>query len=79
MLTKLKAVVNGPDPQVLEALSYLLQEAQAGRITGLAYVALKPGLDFTANVVGDARKSPVLALGLASSLALEVGKLVNAP
>lgn len=38
--------------ETVAALEALLQEAQAGKITGLAYVAIHQGGDFTADAVG---------------------------
>lgn len=77
MVRYLKIVKAAPDSQVVEALSLLLQEAKAGRITGLAYVTMESGHNFSADVVGRCRRSPLLALGITKALEEAVAELVG--
>lgn len=75
MVIPLNVVKAAPDSRVIEALQQLLLEAKAGRITGLAYVALEPGHGFTADVLGSVVESRVLALGITQVLKETVLKL----
>lgn len=75
MVCHLKLVKSAPDSEVIKALTLLLQEAQAGRITGLAYVTLETGSGFSADVIGQCRSSKLLSLGLARALEEAVSKL----
>ncbi len=77
MVCYLKIVKSEPDLQVVEVLQLLLQEAKAGRITGLAYATLEDGHRFTADVVGRCRTSPLLAIGLTRVLEEATSKLVE--
>lgn len=58
-----KLVPSTVSKETVETLAALLQEARAGKITGLTYVALEPGRRFSSDVVGTARATPVFALG----------------
>jgi hypothetical protein len=68
VVVPLKLVEAAPDSQVIAALRLLLAEAEAGRITGLAYVTLESGSGFSADVVGACRRSRLLSLGIAKAL-----------
>lgn len=57
--------VNQDTIQVLERL---LQEARAGRILGLAYVALHHQHEYSADMVGSALESPLLSRGICRAL-----------
>ena len=57
------------DQSTVDALKNLLEEAQRGRIVGLAYIALKRGPDYSADVVGAALQHPLLTRGIAGALA----------
>jgi hypothetical protein len=56
----------------VEALKYLLREAEAGRVTGLAFVVLHAGPDFSTGVIGRARHSPTLTRGMIQVLDDEI-------
>lgn len=77
MLKKLQLVPQRPDPQVLETLYHLVEEAKAGRITGLAYITLEHGDRYTADVVGRARRSPLLTLGITKALEDAVAEIIG--
>lgn len=64
----LRLVEYAADPELVRVLSQLLQEAKDGRVNGFAYVAIEPGYKFTADVLGSAKKSPFLALGMIKAL-----------
>lgn len=44
----------------VEALTYLLREAQEGKITGLAFVAMRPGQALESDATGTALGFPIL-------------------
>jgi hypothetical protein len=77
--TPLKVVKNLPDQQVLDALLHLVEEARAGRIHGLAYVALEPGRHYSADAAGTARTDPLTALGVTKALEIALARLVTTP
>ena len=56
------------DAELVCALTFLLEAAKAGRIIGLAYVALHPGQEFSGEVIGTCRNSPLVARGLCRAL-----------
>lgn len=63
--------------ETVNELVALLQEARAGELVGLAYVAMHPGQVYTANVVGKAEKSPVFTLGAIQTLTAYLLTLVT--
>lgn len=54
----------GVSADMLQAGEYLAQEIRAGRIIGLAWVALKPGREYEADCAGEARREPAYTQGL---------------
>jgi hypothetical protein len=62
--------------RLVEALRYLLREAEAGRVTGLAFVALHAGPEFSTGVIGRARHSPTLTRGMVHVLEDEIRKIL---
>lgn len=56
------------DEETVTALTQLLEAAQAGRIVGIAYVALHHGPDYSGDVVGHAKSHPIFTLGIARAL-----------
>jgi hypothetical protein len=66
-----KLALVGPriDRETLEALEQLVADAKAGRIVGLAYVALHAGTDYSGDVVGRAKAHPIFTLGVCRALA----------
>lgn len=75
MVRHLQAIKAIPDSEVVDTLSSLLQEALAGKITGLAYVALERSEEHSADVVGRARTAPLIGLGLARALEHKLARL----
>lgn len=59
--------------ETVEALSLLLSQAQAGQITGLAYVALHKGHEYSADSVGRCQDLPALTRGMLCDLSEEIG------
>lgn len=49
--------------ETVDALLALLAEARAGRIIGLAYVAIHPRREYSADILGAARQSPTFIRG----------------
>lgn len=78
MAADLRVVGGTTDADVISALVSLLRDAEAGRINGLAYVALAPGRDLIADIAGQARRDPVRTLGAMRVLELKVVLLVKA-
>jgi hypothetical protein len=64
-------------PETIEALAQLLEDARAGRIIGLAWVARHRGSDFTVDAAGAAKKDPTTTRGMVQVLDDELGKLIN--
>lgn len=54
----------GISADMLQAVEYLVQEIRAGRIIGLAWVALRPGREYEADAAGEARREPAYTQGL---------------
>ena len=61
----------------VDALRYLLREAEAGRITGLAFVAIQIGHDYSTGVIGRARYTPTLTRGMIHVLEDEVRAILH--
>lgn len=64
----LKLIKPRVDAETVETLQGLLREAEAGRIVGLAYVALCRQNQYQGDLVGTAKTSPLLARGLCRAL-----------
>lgn len=60
------------DEDVIDSLIWLLAEAVAGRITGLAYGALAPGKDFYFETAGEAHRDPLRTIGILQTLSQEL-------
>ena len=54
--------------ETITELETLLAEAKTGQLTGLAYVALHRGADFSYNARGRARRTPTHTLGALGKL-----------
>jgi hypothetical protein len=74
VVIELHAVEREPSEDVVEVLTRLLIAAKAGEVTGLAYVLLKPGGGYSADVVGSVISQPLLALGVAKALEIALTK-----
>lgn len=61
----------------MEALSRLLAEAEAGEITGIAFVVIKIGGSYSGDVAGRLRTIPVYTLGLLKTLETMVLQLIQ--
>ena len=62
-----------PSKETIEVLTALLSEARAGKIIGLAYVAVHKQAEFSADLTGTAKTSPLLTLGMLEILKRRVG------
>lgn len=49
--------------ETIAALTHLLQEARAGHVIGLAYIALHNGVSYSADVAGAARIYRTITMG----------------
>lgn len=59
------------------AVDYLKQEITAGRIVGLAWVAIHPGQEYTVDFAGEARRVPTFARGTLNDLDDQLAHLVR--
>lgn len=55
MSAVLSVVLSKPDDRVIEALTYLLDQAKAGRVTWLAYSCGR-GTEYSADIVGQTNR-----------------------
>ena len=68
----LHIVEPAPDPDTVATLTSLLEQAKAGRMVGVAYVAMYRGGRFDGDVLGLAREDQIRTLGLISALQLKI-------
>ena len=61
-----------PSDDLVETLEYLLHEARAGRVIGLAYGAILKRRAFFVDAAGEAHRNPVFGIGIANVLACEL-------
>ena len=64
------------DHELVSVLRELIEQAQAGSIVGFAYISLRPGGQYSGDVIGAARRLPLLALGVVKALENQV---INLP
>lgn len=62
--------------ETISALRFLLHEARGGRISGIAYVAIRRGQDFSADFAGRAEDCPTLTRGALRALDDELSKFI---
>ncbi len=65
-------VPNEISHDTVEALGELHRQAQAGEVTGLAYVAMRKRKGYLADTAGAAHRNPTYALGALMVLASEL-------
>jgi hypothetical protein len=68
MIGRMRLVPDSLSTDTVEALSELLEQAKAGNVKGLAFVAVYKGAQFIVNVAGELVSNPVLARGMVASL-----------
>lgn len=73
----IKLVAPAKDAETVDVLEDLLGRARRGEVIGLAYVALHPGCDYSGDVVGVARLTPLLARGIVGALWEELPSLAK--
>lgn len=61
----------------VDVLRYLLRLAEDGKLTGLAFVAIQHGPDYSTGVIGRARQSPTLTRGMIQVLEDEVRAILH--
>lgn len=76
MAIHLSLVRKQADRATVEAISRLLADAEAGNITGIAYVVVKPGGDYSGDVAGRLSTLPIYTLGLLKALEKTVYSLI---
>lgn len=77
MERRLFLVKNKPDAATIRALKELLEQAIAGRLSGIAYVALLPDRGYSGDIVGSARKHPIYTRGLVRVLEDQAAELTK--
>lgn len=68
MRRQLHLVRRKEDMMTVTVLSRLLEDAIAGRVIGIAYVALHHRHEYSADIVGSALQSPLLSRGICRAL-----------
>lgn len=63
--------------ETVETLEFLLGEARAGRLMGLAWISLHPGGRYNVDVTGEAGEQPEFVLGLTRVLMVQLEKLLG--
>lgn len=63
--------------ELVSALKELLARAESGALTGFAYVTLEPAGRYSGDVLGAARRLPILALGVIKALEVKVAALTS--
>jgi len=63
--------------ETVQTLEFLLNEAKAGRVVGLAYIALQPGHRYDIDVTGEAGQDPEFVLGLTRVLETQLEKIIG--
>ena len=71
----LRSVSNSQE--VVNTLKALLARAEGGYLTGFAYITLEPYGRYSGDVLGAARRLPILALGVIKALESEVADLIR--
>lgn len=71
-VTTLRIVKNQPSEDLIEALSWLMTEVVAGRVSGIAYGALRSDKQFYIETVGEAHRDPLRTLGIVQCLSREL-------
>lgn len=54
--------------ETIEALEMLLAQARAGKILGVAYVAMRKRREYVGEATGEAYRSPTFARGMVAAL-----------
>ena len=61
----------------ISTLVSLLQEARAGQIIGLAFVALHQGSEYSVDIAGEVRQAPTHARGMVAVLDDQLSKMIS--
>lgn len=73
----LYVVKQAVDRDTVEALAGLLKEARAGKVIGLAYLALYRGDDYSGDLVGNVKEHPLMARGICRALEDEISSYLR--
>lgn len=76
MVRNLHLVPGHPDQETVTTVLRLLAEVMDGNVTGLAYVAIKRGGEYSGDVAGRLRGMPIYTLGLLKALEKTVTQLI---
>jgi hypothetical protein len=72
----LTLVPNHVSSETVDSAKWLLCEAMAGRVIGLAFVALQPMDKYNAAVCGEAQMRPTFTRGMLAALDDHLGRLI---
>ena len=61
----------------MRALEYLIQEARAGRVVGLAWLAMHKTFDYSVDIAGETKRSPTLTRGMLHLLDDELSAIIR--
>jgi hypothetical protein len=70
-------IITPASRETIDALSYLLSEARAGHVVGIAYVAMHKANDLSIDYAGEIRRYPLVAIGATALLSDELLTLVK--
>jgi hypothetical protein len=70
-------VQNGFSDDTVKALETLLADAKAGKVIGLAFVAMYRRREYTASATGEARRNPTFTRGMLAALDDLMGDMVG--
>lgn len=68
MIESMRLIPDEVPPDVVDALSQLLDKAKEGEIVGIGFVAVYKRHEYIVNVAGELRRNPTLARGMVASL-----------
>ena len=63
--------------EAIEKLEHLLREARAGRVIGIAYVAMHKTFAYTVDIAGETKRSPTLTRGMLHLLDDELSAIIR--
>lgn len=77
MAVHLELVPPKVSADTIELLAFLLQEAHAGRVIGVAFVAMHKAYEYSVDVAGEAKTVPTLTRGMVAALDDQLARIVH--
>jgi hypothetical protein len=75
----MKLVPDTISDDTVACLRHLLSEARAGRAIGIAFVVVYKGKRYSANVAGEAKRSPTFTRGMIATLDDKLARQIDQP